>query len=124
MVQKIKFEFDDNPGINANQLSTISTLATKFDMHDIRVTDDPTNIKVYVGPYYKEQYRYWIDESGLLSGILVEKDHAADTEDSDWQPIDWYDAHSELTGIPRVDIEQEVKALREQILNRKSRWNK
>lgn len=96
MSQTIAFELEDKTSISAKQLHALGVLAMKFNRHDIRVTDDPTNIKAYVGPYYKEKYRFWIKDDGLLGYALIEKDHAVDTEDSDWQPADWYEVSEDL----------------------------
>jgi hypothetical protein len=103
MTQKIKFEFDGPTSINTKQLSLLSVIASQFDMHDIRVTNDPTNIKVYVGSYYKERYRFWLGEDGSLANILIENNlMSGPAEDSDWQQTTWYAAHDELTRLPKT----------------------
>jgi hypothetical protein len=96
MAQTINFELDTKTAISAKQLYALGVLAMKFCQHDIRVIDDPTNIKVYVGPYYAERYRFWVKDDGLLVHALIEKDHGIDTEESDWQPVDWYEASDDL----------------------------
>lgn len=95
MAQKVQFDTDE--AIPTVFLHSISTLAVKFPAHDLRVTDDPGNIKVYVGEYYQETHRYWITEDGLLANALIEKDT---TDEGDWQAVSWHEAHDELIKGP------------------------
>jgi hypothetical protein len=94
MTQKIQFECD-RP-ISTKELHAVSELASKFDQHDLRVVDDPTNIKVYVGPYFLETHRYWIVDGRHLEDALVEQDLAVGEDDPDWQAISWDEAYEQL----------------------------
>lgn len=98
MIQEIKIECDDH-SFNIFELSALRLMARKYQQHNLRVTDDKTNIKVYIGTYYQEPIRYWLNAEGLT--ILVEKDVSApEDEDGDWQPIEIQAAYQELMSNP------------------------
>ena len=97
MTQEIQFD-TDRP-ITTIELRAVSVLASIFKDHNLRVTDDPTNIKIYVGEYYKETHRYWIGEDGQVMQSLVEKDVSEpDADEADWQGTSWSEAYDELMG--------------------------
>jgi hypothetical protein len=107
MAQKIKIYVDDHD-FNVDELTAIKLMAHSFPEKDFRINDDPTNLKIYVGPYYVETHRYWMSSDGSVS--LVEKDmsdYLGDTDDSDWQPTTMTEAFAELEGR-NVTVETET----------------
>lgn len=84
MAQKIKIECEINEhDFTTQELSAIQKVACRFAEQDLRVTADPTNIKIYVGAYYDELYRLWVTSDGTVS--LVEKDVSMNRDHGDWQ---------------------------------------
>lgn len=82
MTQKIVIECE-NHDFTVNELSTIQKVAWRFAEQDLRVNGDPTNIKIYVGEHYKEEYRLWVKPNGDIP--LVERDYQL-LDEADWHP--------------------------------------
>jgi hypothetical protein len=96
MTQEIKIELDDDDKVTTNQLLELITLATRYPNHNIRVNGSTTNIKIYVGPYYRESYRFWILPDGR--NLLVERDHSDPSDDEAiWDRVEFTEAHIHLS---------------------------
>ena len=73
MTQKIRIECEiGEHHFTAPELGVIQQLAWRFAEQDMRVTGDKTNIKIYLGTYYEEQFRLWVTPNGHIS--LIERD--------------------------------------------------
>lgn len=101
MTQSIVLECGDDHVFTAKELGAIQSLANRFPNEDLRVNDDPTNIKVYIGPYYAERFRFWIDPDGLTD--LVERDLGSE-DDSDWQRSNLLEATLKLHQLESTTI--------------------
>lgn len=84
MAQNIRIECEhDEHSFTVEELATIQKVACRFAEQDLRITGDPTNIKIYLGGYYDEQYRLWVTPDGEID--LIEKDIDMG-DDANWQP--------------------------------------
>lgn len=99
MTQEIKIEVDDH-NFTIAELMMLTILASTHPTHNLRVHDDPTNIKVYIGSYYTEKIRYWVEPDGNVG--LAEQDISDPSdEDADWVFISLPDAKNLLkTDLP------------------------
>jgi hypothetical protein len=93
VTQEIKIEVDDH-NFTIPELKAISRLAKTYPKQNIRVNDDPTNIKIYVGPYYKERFRFWVTPDGNCE--LVEFDSDQYDEEANWDSVGLSYAHDHL----------------------------
>jgi hypothetical protein len=101
VTQEIRFDCVDSP-ITSKQAHAIAIFSSRFPSHDLRVSDDGGTLKIYVGEYYKEEYRFWVTDKGIRPDMLVEKDLAVGEEDSNWDKVDRTEAEVALSRIPEV----------------------
>lgn len=89
MTQNISFDVD-RP-LTKYEVEKVLVLAALFVPLDLRVNEDPTNIKVYLGKYYNEPYRIWVDKEGVIG--IVERDISTPEDDeAEWVPSYMHEA--------------------------------